>query len=485
MSMEQRYSGEWRFMGSDNSFSGELFVNEEKKTIFLHLVKLATENPFPSFGVIGKVMFISGILRTGAKILLYDCRVGGEHNIVGSRTEVWIRADYAFWGLEENGNECLRFKQVKVDFGEIITWSGLCKYEWSLEDMDYSINKRTLIWSSKQICEYEIDEKVTLSFEPYANKNFQIGDLTKKEVNLTQGVYVVLNYNSDTKWDQILYDLEKIRKLMSLGMRTAVAIHEILFKHEGNYSTELGYINDARCILGTGKVGNTYAIHERDYLYNLEGLLENDYISMKKWWEKYNSLKPVVDLYVSAYDYKDIPVEMLFLNLTQALETYHARFICDSKSKYKEIVDAFIHKHFGDIKSHTSDSHIESYREFLYSKEQEDSKHITLKSRLNYLFLADFRIIIQPFGFGKRDLIKKIVDTRNYYTHYNPNKYDKSFDLEMLPYVNGLLMIVISYYLMKELDIEKERMLDKVNANLGDLEQAYHIYENTACKTER
>ena len=50
-------------------------------------------------------------------------------------------------------------------------------------------------------------------------------------------------------------------------------------------------------------------------------------------------LEPVLNLYLSLFKYSDMPIEMIFLNIVQALETFHARFFYDdNKDQYIESV---------------------------------------------------------------------------------------------------------------------------------------------------
>ena len=50
-------------------------------------------------------------------------------------------------------------------------------------------------------------------------------------------------------------------------------------------------------------------------------------------------LVPIFNLYLSLFKYRDMPLEMVFLNIVQALETFHSRFFYqDKKKNYVESV---------------------------------------------------------------------------------------------------------------------------------------------------
>ena len=54
--------------------------------------------------------------------------------------------------------------------------------------------------------------------------------------------------------------------------------------------------------------------------------------------ENEEKIKPAINLYFSIVKYDDMPIEMKYLNIVQALETYHARFKYNDLKKYKKHV---------------------------------------------------------------------------------------------------------------------------------------------------
>ena len=71
--------------------------------------------------------------------------------------------------------------------------------------------------------------------------------------------------------------------------------------------------------------------------------------------------------------------------------------------------------------------------------------------------------------------IDLVVDTRNYYTHYSQAKEDKIFPRDELPYVNGILMGVLQYYILQEIGLPMEQIKEKVGRLISSVMQSYHI----------
>src|SRR5699024_3280543 len=144
------------------------------------------------------------------------------------------------------------------------------------------------------------------------------------------------------------------------------------------------------------------------YLFNLDDVIEKG--NFNKYMESTIKLEPVIDLYLDLIYSQEMNVTQAFLNITQALETYHSRFIFSGKiSQYKRRVDEIILKEVPEInKKH--------YREFLLANSK---KFITLQSRIAELLLANFQFRFYTGEIPFFDFPKSVVARRNYYTHYD------------------------------------------------------------------
>jgi len=473
MSEEYRVSGEWYIPEVNKSYSGELYINKDAKTIALHLVQIASEDSFmPEINVHGRTAIVKGTLINGGMVLLFDCDIGDAHVYVGSMTEKWLYPKYAFWGLDISNAEELCFSEVRVDFGEIINWAELCSYEWTFPD---SATYDSIEWKAKSPIEFEINEDTTLIFMASTNKSKPFS-INTTEYTLKQSVDVILKYKAAKHWQEILNDVLLVKNLITLGKGCAIYINEIHYKHEKNSDEHLG-IREAECFLGTGEDGAQKSGHPMDYLFNLNDLCNENFTCLNNWFQKYMLLKPVIDLFTSAFNYKDITAEMLFLNLTQALDTYHARFISNSLEDYKTKVAAIINKNYNDAFQKQEPEHVQSYREIMLPPAQNEEKYILFRSRVGYLLLADFEIHFASLDYTLKEFIKKIIDTRNYYTHYDPSKEKHAFTSNLLPYVNSVLMSVLTYYVLKEIGISGEKVKEKINRNLSNIETSCLLRE--------
>lgn len=463
-------NGDWYIPETDETIAGTLHINKVQKKILLQLTKVATEDDFiGEIKVHGRTDIIKGTIDTGGKILLYDCIVGGQNNCLGQRTTVSISAKVAFWNLDIEGKEELIFPKVIIDFGEIIDWTELCSFNWEFKD-DYRDEK--LEWNYDSDIEFEVNSNIRLRIVPHLGSK-SIGNITTKKVTIEQAVYMQLEYQKAVCWDDIVRDIQILSQLLTLGMNKAIYIEEIWYLHKSNID-ERGCISKRDVFLGDAKAGMHQAGGWMYYLFALSDLTGNDYLCLKNWYSKYDLLGSIVELYETAYNYPGISSEMLFLNLTQALETYHARFVSNNLEKYIKLVDNFLRESYKLTDDVEFDEHILSYRRVFIAQDEKKSRSITLKSRLGYLFLARFEIIFEYLDYKMKEFIQKVVDTRNYYTHYSIDKKEKIFPNHQLPYVNGILLGILQYYILREIGIEDGHIKKVVHRQMAGVSHSYN-----------
>lgn len=149
-------------------------------------------------------------------------------------------------------------------------------------------------------------------------------------------------------------------------------------------------------------------------LFTFKTIEANAQSIFNAWIDAYDTLSPAFNLYFSTKSNTKKYLEEQFLGLIQGLETYHRRSSQETfmeQDKFDVLV--------AEIKSHCSTEHLEWLDGRLkYGNE------ISLKTRL--------RRIIEPFqeklgdSSDRKKLLQQIVDTRNYFTHYDVTLKDKA-----------------------------------------------------------
>jgi hypothetical protein len=204
----------------------------------------------------------------------------------------------------------------------------------------------------------------------------------------------------------------KFGKLLSFLSRVDVAVDQIVFPQQGAMRGEVEFL----CAMpGSTKVKRT--------LNNPAGLVPYQEIVAQlpalivRWFDYYEEMEAILNLYFTAISQSDIPVNTRFLLLAQALEAYHSRsdrFVAeiqpktDFKARLKAILDLVMD---GGEKSWLKEN-----LNFANQKK--------LATRLNEL-IADQQANVAQFINDPVRFANVIRWTRNYYTHYGAEEEDK------------------------------------------------------------
>lgn len=478
-----QYIGKWRIYDDAEWYDGVLNVDHDKRSIVLNItIPCDDKNPVPRLPYIGHVPFVNGRFQNGAIAVLYDCKITlGE--IHGNQcTEQSVIPEYCFIGLTTETVDDIRFTKAEFDFGEIIAWSNLCNYRWDwTESIDPIIR-----WKKQEKISFKLREGVEIVFSPQIGRYFFFSTTVKSTIE--QHVYVELQYQTPQEWSVIMDDALSIRYFIGLGMNRYIGIEQAYYYHPKHVE---------RIPIDDGVFERPYSMDvwfgDEDLVHTTEGIIQ-DYTFLlsdcketgilERWSAIYPKLKPVLDLYFSAAKNNVRVPEIVFLNLMQALETYHARFIADTKDDYIRHVDQMLKEVFmGD------NSEVEKeWRARLISSDQESPRcnKVYLKSRLADLVFAEGIIRGWSFNEGKgEDFVTKLVYTRNYYTHYSEDKKDKAYTKDELPFVVRHLLCLLKYHLLTQMGLDKIKTWGKIVDERSRINVGYGVFSQTLKMPDR
>jgi hypothetical protein len=193
-------------------------------------------------------------------------------------------------------------------------------------------------------------------------------------------------------------------------------------------------------------------ISSHDMLFGFNDIKNNFTKIVNEWMDAYDSITPALGLYFAAKSGGHQYLDGRFLALVQGLETYHRRTSDETQMDHTE---------FENLATHLIEACPEQYRDWLTSKLR-FANEITLSKRI--------KRIIEPFKsrFGnskaRNKLVRDIVDTRNYYTHYNPDLKSNAAQKKELWILCQKLEVLFQLQLLKEIGFsheEIELILDK------------------------
>lgn len=467
------FGGHWYFPSLEKEFEGELAFSNEHKIFFLQAVIPPDEIIYRKLKT-SEIDCIFGTLFNGAKIQLCQCdvRQANGNPLFGPQRFIFI-PNLVFDGLKANALTT-KFDGLQFEFDDIVSWLGLSRFK------DHGDTEITWIKEPDLVLETD-----TFTLTIAATRTGTISFIPSREKVLGQTAYFVIQPREKQLLSWFMNIAELIKSFITLGVERKVCYHSISYIHESTQITHNGknYPRPRPLYLKGQTSPNSKSINNYNDLEFLDYLFSFHHIKDKQsffssWITKYSLIRPVVDLVNSLFLYSDMPIEVLFLNLMQALETYHSRFVCDNPKHYSDVIDALLdeyHNLNGQKRLLRKDYYLGLDEKELISKtdsekaetanydccketRSEHIKKISLKMRVRYLFSVGDFMFLSTYKMTQQDFIDKLVISRNYYTHYDPKKESRSFTREELKDVCPILFNLANYYILKELGLPEENL---------------------------
>lgn len=380
---------------------------------------------------------IVGVIESGELVTLDRCFYKIKNISFGGISKSTISANFVFSG-------------VQYDEGESVTFS---KFSFSVEGLD-----EWLLISGLQVETNWKDRSASIRFTPPKEIALQLPDgisfafkfswmlpgaPTVTEAKITQKAYISLTSESLRPIEDFLTVVSKINNFMCFATDETVSIDSATgFSYEITRDLENGrkfevpiklYYESIPLSVVKPKV----QVHRVLFRYgHVAGQLEK---MLNNWLSNYEISEPAFNLYFSSKSGAHKYLEFKFLSLAQGIEVLHRRNSKDvfmQESEFNDLVTALLK---------VCPSHKQNWLKMKLKYANE----LPLRHRMQEM--------LKPFEnmYGDRKqrkyFIDKVIDTRNYLTHYDPelspqlangeNLYKLCMKLEGLFQLNFLRLI--------------------------------------------
>jgi hypothetical protein len=285
------------------------------------------------------------------------------------------------------------------------------------------------------------------------------------EVSMKQNAWITFYPSTPKTLDEYLKIIFNMTNFLTLAM--SVPAYPTIF--EGKNESEKIIVGD-KAILKPIDVlfkQQSYVLepvkplHAREMLFTLKQISKKDQV-LQRWFERAQVLEPVYNLYFGTY-YQRGYITNEFLNLTQALESYHRNTMVNFELPLNEH-----NERINEILNSTP----EAQKSWLSNK-LKYSNEPTLRHRLRELWDKTPTSISAKFG-SKDSFVNVTVDTRNYWTHFGDDLKANAATGEELYYLVVKLRILIQTCLLQELGFnpgEVELLMSKPLRELAQRNQ--------------
>lgn len=428
---DRHYTGVFQILGEQ--ISGELIYNKQNGVILLNLIKEVSDEKI--FGKsYGTLPIITGKLNTGTVVTLFDNRCTSNHTRAFSNQQLNFISEYMIWSNSEKVDS--GYNKMVCTLKNAYEWSSFSAFEETKTGIKAKDNcdKKTYNWFNAKI-----------TFSSYLNNTLWIPP-RDEETQIIQRLVVEIETVEKHSVEEFMSIRNKIISLISFAIKNNVNVEEqYLCDYDDSYKLSNGYTNFHKHYLYTHEATLDILKARRwDYNFTLENLPEEKDLN-----QELEKLEPIFNLYLSLFKYRDMPAEMVFLNIVQALETFHSRFFYgNKKEKYiKSVIERF-----GDSAR---------YKKLLLSDTQmdENCSYIILVSRLNDLLIGKSDGLFCEYYIENEEYAQTIADTRHYYTHYGKSKEAKALKGHELIEAIYILRVLLEYHVCLVLGIDRREAI--------------------------
>ncbi|MCL2805052.1 MAG: hypothetical protein FWD26_03835 [Treponema sp.] len=396
----------------------ELFGNIEGKRFF------TTSNKYP---------IINGFSSKGRKYTLFDTFIKNQTSSAPGFTEITILANIVLENILLGKKEDLKLKAISTSFLFLDDWIMINGFSRS----DNCSAKTKIEYKLPSSIEYDINKEFCLKI------NFQCfpspSVINTKEVAVKQTVEIKIE-GSENNLD---YYMEKIYIFKCLLM---LFINN--YTNTSNIRVEAIGENNEHIIVPIYFSDDKQKINKKEMIFTefiaTYSNIKDEFLDiLNYWYSSYNKLSNSYSLFFDTSFKSGLNLENKFLNLINALESYHRNnnnFVSSYMDK-EEYLSGMYHKLIKNIPSSIE----QDFQEALKSRIKFGYEY-SLRRRLKELFSSNNNFL-NNFIYDAEILQKEIIDSRNYYTHYDEKSKFVKDGIELYYLCEKIIVIFISLLL--------------------------------------
>ncbi|MEM2888041.1 MAG: hypothetical protein QXI71_02715 [Candidatus Bathyarchaeia archaeon] len=385
---------------------------------------------------------ILGMSADGTFITLYECfETEFRMSTAGFLTSSFY-ADMMFVGAHFIKKEDVKFRQLDVHYSNLNEWVNIYgfKHQPPSNEMEMTVS-------------YAMPKPVEASLDNFKlSIVFKVKSLFKtEEVAIKQKTYISIAYPEEKPLDECLKAIYYIGNFLTFAVGEPVyplSVEGITEANKQKHNDKEFYppVKIFRRSLYLPK--QPKKISPYNMFLPFKDISDVFVDVIKAWFGKIEQLEPVYDLYFGTLYNPRMYLQHQFLNLIQAVEAYHRRTM-----KNYELPEEEHAKRLEETIKATPSEHKEWLKNKLaYSNEP------TLRRRLKDIFEMLSISAKEEFCPDEDHFISKVVDTRNYLTHYDEKLKEKAAQGQELYDLAKKLEKLLKMCILKELGFAQDKI---------------------------
>jgi len=254
---------------------------------------------------------IRGVDAHGTAVTLFGCAVS-NYNLTAALDDYKIVSACAIVGAHFNQFHDAIYNSVRASYSVLDSWltrSGIVNVPRNGGLPAYSF-------------EHQPDIIVTLNGGITLALTMGLGtQFTNSSMTLSQSQFAQFTAPNPTPLSTLIDGyIFRFGKLLSFLARTEVFVDQVVVPQAGAVPREVEWLSGA---VGSTKAKRT--LHHQAVLVSYQEIAADFPALVVNWFNYYEQMEAILNLYFTATAKSDIPAETRFLLLAQALEAYHSR----------------------------------------------------------------------------------------------------------------------------------------------------------------
>lgn len=411
--------------------TGTLTVEED------NVCKLKMAHNFNGLSGIGvnELPIIHGVLSNGKEVTLVNSiKTNEQWGFPGFPVSIWTCSLAVIGGLYNEVND-IAISEIKATYESLNLWLNKKPFEINAIPSSYEL---FMHYKMPDVIKIE-DTNFNIEFTYKMNSS---GNLYSKfEVNQTE--FVKFLFKKSVNYRKAIDVVDDFSNFLTLCIGKSIVCENLLAKDIHG--------KDITLLLRTQKV-NSETVKEHEIIIKFSYIEDSFETCIQTWSAKKELLEPIIHYFVEAHE-KGFHVPMSFLKVVQAIEAFSRRMRNNkiwSDKEFEEMIE----------------------RITLQVQDEDDKKLISgiisneprLRQRLNEI-LSEVNDIFEIPSKKRSSYIYKIVNTRNYFTHFDESLKDKILDVNTMYYIANYLKLVLRVLLLRELGINNDLIKQRLSNN--------------------
>lgn len=374
---------------------------------------------------------INGDVENLGLVTLDQCFYTSKPLFPDSIQKSRIISNEAIIGFAYSSDEKLEFNKATFEIDNLNRWVGITGLTRTRLETPHSYR---IEFSLPKTIEHNLANGMTLQID----FGYNIPSPTTNQASINQNTFFRLSSAVPRPLKDFRDCAFKLNNLLSLSMNQSATMRNFKLHHDElmtDYGNGLILPIDLKLIYRASNYREKPSEqHWREMLFTYRQICNDAEKYINNWLNLYDICEPALNLFFSTLNEPTKFSESKFLALAQSLETFHRRTTETTlmpPADYEEFSQSLLK------------SAPESAHEWLSAK-LKFGNEITFKQRLLHL-IDPFKSLLGNSKTKKR-IAHKIVTSRNYYTHYNPDlegDAQKGVDLMNLTYTMEALCKLI------------------------------------------